>query len=80
LIGARKLSAVGLNFAHHFLAVVETYFPVGTIKSGLFCTPPATITNRRIGQGRKSRVPYLTYIYRIMAMGESGPGSCRLEE
>ena len=77
LIGARKLSAVGLNFAHHFLAVVETYVPVGTIKAwNLLYTAGDKSLIAEIRRGRKSRRAVLDVHLPRHGHGRKRAGSC----
>ena len=74
LIGARKLSAVGLGFSHHFLTTVEISVPAGTIRGWtLLYTASDKSLIAELGGEEKIAVPYLTYIHRVMAMGERGP-------
>ena len=73
-IGARKLSAVGLNFSEHFLRVVEKDVPATTLKAWelLYAMSDASLSGQFGGDDRLA-VPFLASIYRLMEIGADGP-------
>jgi len=73
-IGSRTLSAVGLNFAQHFLGIVEENVLETSLKGWtLLYTAGDKSFIDLLGGEEKAAVPFLTYIHRIMEMGEGGP-------
>jgi hypothetical protein len=74
-IGSRTLSAVGLNFAQHFLGVVERDVPgVSLSRWALQYTTSDKALIRALGGEREAAVPFLAYIHRLMERGDAGAG------
>jgi hypothetical protein len=72
-IGGRTLSAVGWNFAAHFLKVVEDNVPPGTLRVWrLQLTAGDAALVRQLGGENRARVSSIAQIYRLMAASD-GP-------
>jgi hypothetical protein len=74
-IGGRTLSAVGLNFAQHFLGVVENDVPSLSLKAWVlrYTTSDKSLV-KALGGEKEAALSFLAYIHRLMEMGEAGPG------
>jgi hypothetical protein len=72
-IGGRTLSAVGWNFAAHFLKVVEDNVPPATLRVWrlVFTAGDAALV-RQLGGENRARVTSMAQIYRLMNMSD-GP-------
>lgn len=73
-IGTRTLSSVGWNFTEHFLGVVEENVPEVSLKGWTlrYSADDRSLINI-LGGEEKATVSRLTYVYRLMEMGETGP-------
>jgi hypothetical protein len=73
-IGGRTLSAVGLNFAQHFLGVVERDVPAVSLMGWVlrYTTGDKSLVEA-LGGEREAALSFLAYIHRLMEMGEGGP-------
>jgi hypothetical protein len=70
-IGGRTLSAVGLNFAAHFIGMVENNVPATSLQVwSLQLAMGDTSLISRLGGQERVAVPFVAYIYRLMEMGE----------
>jgi hypothetical protein len=74
-IGGRTLSAVGLNFARHFLSVVEKDVPATSLRVWTlqYTTGDKSLIKALRGE-EHAAVPFLAYIHRVMEMGEGAAG------
>lgn len=73
-IGGRTLSSVGLNFAAHFLGVVEKDVPAASVRSWAlrYTIGDRSLINALGGEEEVARSS-LAYIHRVMGMGDEGP-------
>jgi hypothetical protein len=72
-IGGRTLSAVGWNFAAHFLNVVEDNVPPATLRVwSLRLTAGDVALVRQLGGENRARVASIAQIYRLMELSD-GP-------
>jgi hypothetical protein len=72
-IGGRTLSAVGLNFAQHFLGVVEPDVPAVSLSGwNLRYTTGDRSLIKALGGEQEAALPFLACIHRLMEMGEAG--------
>lgn len=72
-IGGRRLSAIGWNFAEHFLGVVEENVPPVALKVwSLQLTIGDVALVRRLGGENGAAITSIGHIYRLMEMGD-GP-------
>ena len=72
-IGGRTLSAIGLNFAEHFLGVVESNVPELTCMVGLCGTRQATSRSIEASGGEDGVIRFLACIHHLMELGDNGP-------
>ena len=74
-IGSRTLSAVGLNFARHFMGVVERDVPAVSLNGwALRYTTGDKSLIKTLGGEQDAALPFLAHIHRLMEMGEAGAG------
>jgi hypothetical protein len=74
-IGGRTLAVAGLNFAQHFLGVVEKDVPAVALHGWelRYSTGDRSLIEA-LGGERGAAVPFLAYIHAIMEMGDAGVG------
>lgn len=72
-IGNHTLSAVGLNFAEHFLGLVETNVPEGKLNAWTLLYTSGDKSLFDASGGEKGVVRYIAHIHQLMELGEKGP-------
>lgn len=73
-IGGYALTAVGWNFSHHFLAVIEKDVPETTIRGWTLLSATGDISIiESLGGERKAPLSFLAHVHQLMEMGENGP-------
>lgn len=73
-IGGYTLTAIGMNFSDHFLAIVERNVPEVTLKGWtLLHTAGDTSIIESLGGEKNAPLSFLAYVYHLMETGEDGP-------
>jgi hypothetical protein len=74
-LGGRTLSAIGLNFTHHFIGVVEKDVPATYLTSwALLYTTSDRSLIKALGGEEEAAVSFLAYVHHVMETGDQGLG------